>query len=86
VRENRRILEELRREDEAEETSKGARGKKDDGVDLRKIKINKQPMECRPDPKLKNMVIHSPYSHVIAFQLRRRGLLVPEGLRTLPAG
>jgi hypothetical protein len=51
----RRIMEEIRLEDEAEiPTAKPQRGAQKE-IDLRKVKINKSPVYQAPDPKLKNM-------------------------------
>lgn len=50
----KRILEEIRLEDESDPV-KPIGAKMQDKQDLRKVKINKAPIEQRPDPKLKNM-------------------------------
>ena len=49
----RRIMDEIRLEDEAEVPSVKRGTQKE--VDLRKVKINKAPLSQTPDPKLKNM-------------------------------
>ena len=49
----RRIMEEIRQEDEAE-IPRQQRGHQKE-ADLRKVKINKTPNNIDPDPKLKNM-------------------------------
>jgi hypothetical protein len=50
----RRIMEEIKQEDEQEVPSRGRPTTKE--ADVRKIKINKAPIDQRPDLKLKNKV------------------------------